>query len=223
MLSQAKVSEKIYLKNPEDTDLGRRILKHSILMIDELGFERFNFKKLSEEINSTEASVYRYFENKHKLLIYLVSWYWNWFEYRLKSSIQNIDSAAEQLKIAIETISKPLKSDEEHVHIDELALHRIVVRESSKAYLTTIVDQENKEGYFLSYKRICGEIAEIVESIDPTYTYPHSLVSALIELCHKQHFFSEHLPSLTDIDPRDDNQLTAFLLHIVNKTLELKE
>ncbi|MDH5608082.1 MAG: TetR/AcrR family transcriptional regulator, partial [Cyclobacteriaceae bacterium] len=41
-------------------------------MIAQIGFERFNFKKLSTTINSTEASVYRYFKNKHQLLDYLI-------------------------------------------------------------------------------------------------------------------------------------------------------
>ena len=55
-----------YLREPESTELGRRIISESIRMIDALGFEQFTFKKLGAEIGSTEASVYRYFENKHK-------------------------------------------------------------------------------------------------------------------------------------------------------------
>ena len=222
MLIQVKVPEKIYLKNPEETELGRKIIEQSIILIDRIGFESFNFKKLSTEINSTEASVYRYFENKHTLLVYLVSWYWNWFEFKLKFNIHNIDSAHERLRLAIETFSKPLEADDNFIHVDEVALHRIVVRESSKVYLTTLVDEDNKEGYFLSYKRICGELAELIEEINPKYPYPNSLVSALIELCHKQHFFAEHLPSLTDIDPKKENELTDFLLDIAYSTLGLR-
>ena len=59
----------------------------TFLNMVEIGFESFTFKKLAAKIESTEASVYRYFENKHKLLIYLVSWYWNWVEYRLDMEI----------------------------------------------------------------------------------------------------------------------------------------
>ena len=55
----------LYLKDPQESDLGRRIIKHSILLLEELGFEQFNFKKLAEAMGSTEASIYRYFENKH--------------------------------------------------------------------------------------------------------------------------------------------------------------
>ena len=78
-----QVNEKIYVKDPETSVLGRNIIKESILLIDEIGFDDFTFKKLGERIGSNESSLYRYFENKHKLLIYLSSWYWSWMEYRL--------------------------------------------------------------------------------------------------------------------------------------------
>ena len=81
----------LYLKEPQDSGLGRNIIKHSILLIDEIGFESFNFKKLAIRIKSTEASIYRYFENKHLLLLYLVSWYWEWVGYLININTMNID------------------------------------------------------------------------------------------------------------------------------------
>jgi AcrR family transcriptional regulator len=71
-----QVNSKTYVKDPETSDLGKKIIKNSILLIDEIGFEEFTFKKLGEKIGSNESSIYRYFENKHKLLVYLSSWYW---------------------------------------------------------------------------------------------------------------------------------------------------
>ncbi|MDZ7650788.1 MAG: TetR/AcrR family transcriptional regulator [Cytophagales bacterium] len=76
-----KLNSHLYLRDPQHTLLGQKIIQQSVEMIDRLGFEQFTFKKLAEEINSTEASVYRYFENKHRLLLYLIGWYWNWIEY----------------------------------------------------------------------------------------------------------------------------------------------
>ena len=76
-----KLNDSLFCKDPQDTDLGRKIIKHGILLIDELGFEAFTFKKLAKGIQSTEASVYRYFENKHLLLLYLTSLYWEWVSY----------------------------------------------------------------------------------------------------------------------------------------------
>ncbi len=41
-----RINEKIYLKDPESSDLGKRIVEESIIMIDDIGFESFTFKKL---------------------------------------------------------------------------------------------------------------------------------------------------------------------------------
>ena len=80
---QIKMNEALYLRNPENSELGKGILKFSIQMINEIGFEAFTFKKLAKEIASTEAGIYRYFENKHRLLVYLTAWYWSWLEYQI--------------------------------------------------------------------------------------------------------------------------------------------
>ena len=82
---QITIAPELYLRNPETTDLGRRIVSTSIEMIEELGFEAFTFKKLGERIGSNESSIYRYFDSKHTLLVYLISWYWSWLEYSLFS------------------------------------------------------------------------------------------------------------------------------------------
>ena len=66
------VDEGLYLKDPNSSDLGMKIIRDSIEMIDAIGFEGFTFKKLAAKIGATEPSVYRYFESKHKLLLYLL-------------------------------------------------------------------------------------------------------------------------------------------------------
>ena len=91
--SKISLNEGLYLKDPQASELGRKIINHSILMIDELGFEQFTFKKLASEIKSTEATIYRYFKNKHILLIYLVSWYWEWVSFLIKKNTQNTSDA----------------------------------------------------------------------------------------------------------------------------------
>ncbi|MBX7095326.1 MAG: TetR/AcrR family transcriptional regulator, partial [Flavobacteriales bacterium] len=95
-----KLSDSHYLKNPEETELGRNIVGHSILMIEEMGIEQFTFKKLAEKIGSTEASVYRYFENKHQLLLYLISWYWTWLNHRIIHYIEGKSNRQERLEVA---------------------------------------------------------------------------------------------------------------------------
>lgn len=209
MIVQIKINEGCFLKDPDTTDLGKKIIEHSILLIDRIGFESFNFKKLALEIDSTEASVYRYFENKHKLLIYLVSWYWNWMEYRLQFAMHNIEDPEARLEIFINGITTPVKVDPNFIHVDEVALHRIVISESSKAYLTKEVDADNREGFFTSYTRFVGLIVEIIKEINPGYPFPAALVSTVIESAHDQQFFSSHLSSLSETTKSRD--LETFL------------
>ena len=208
------------MRDPDVSPLGRNIVRESIQLIDEIGFESFTFKKLAKKINSTEASIYRYFENKHKLLIYLLSWYWNWVEYRLVFATSNIASAEEKLRIAIGILSSQVSEEDPDLsHINEIALHRIVIAESAKAYLTKEVDKDNKEGYFSGFKSLCMRIVVFVKEINPSYAYPASLISTAIEAAHHQKYFSQHLPSLSDTRIDNDGDITDFLSGLVFKTL----
>lgn len=217
MIIQLKVNERVYLKDPESTELGKKIIQESIHLINEIGFECFTFKKLAKSISSTEASVYRYFENKHKLLIYLVSWYWNWMEYKLIFAITNIASPEERLKIAIGKLCQPVAFDDTWMHIDEVALHNIVVAESAKAYLTKEVDTDNKEGFFADYKRLCTIVSNIILEINPNYEYPTALTSTLIETVHEQKYFARHLPTLTELSKSGKGQLTENLIQYLTE------
>jgi AcrR family transcriptional regulator len=89
---KVNISNKIYIKDPETSELGKNIIENSILLINEIGFDNFTFKKLGERIGSNESSIYRYFENKHKLLLYLSSWYWGWLEFKIVLSTNSINS-----------------------------------------------------------------------------------------------------------------------------------
>lgn len=194
-----KLNENMYLKDPQDTDVGRRIIKNSIELIDELGFESFNFKKLAQRISTTEASVYRYFENKHILLIYLVSWYWEWVHYLIDIETLNIEDPKRKLSIAIDNIINASMENPAVNYVNEAILHRIVIAEGSKAYHTKDVDAENKEGMFLSYKNLSLCLADIILEVNPDFPYPRSLASNLFEMANNQIYFADHLPRLTDL------------------------
>ncbi|KAA3440045.1 TetR/AcrR family transcriptional regulator [Rufibacter hautae] len=214
------VEEKVYLKDPESSDKGKMIIEHGIKLMEELGLEAFTFKKLAERTGITEATIYRYFESKHHLLVYLISWYWSWLEYRLVFATSNIASPEERLRVAIRILSGRIENDMDFAHIDEVTLQKIVISESAKAYLTKEVDENNKEGFFLSYKRLNKRIASIILEINPEYQYPASLVSTISESAHQQVFFAKHLPSLTNLDPKQENQLVDFLTELVFKTIK---
>jgi len=196
---QIKLNENLYLRDPQDTKLGRKILEHSILLIDEIGLEDFTFKKLAERIESTEASIYRYFENKHLLLVYLLCWYWEWMRFRVEFYTNNIEDSQQKLRIAIDTIVDTARRNTAVEFINEEVLHRIVISEGIKAYHTKAVDKENKKGFFLTYKALSGAIANIIREINPDFPYPHSLASTMLEMANDHVYFAEHLPRLTDI------------------------
>jgi AcrR family transcriptional regulator len=124
------VPKSVYLKDPESSELGKRIIEHSISLIDEMGFEAFTFKKLGEAIGSNESSIYRYFENKHKLLIYLSSWYWSWIEYHLVIATFSLNDVELKLEKAIEIVAREVKKDNTFTYVDEVALNRIMINEN---------------------------------------------------------------------------------------------
>lgn len=192
------INDKIYVKDPESSDLGKRIIEQSILMIDEMGFESFTFRKLGERIKSNESSIYRYFENKHKLLLYLTSWYWGWLEYKMVFATNGIADRREKLRKAIEILTQTVQQDITFSHIDEVLLSKIVINEYSKSYLTKEVDQENKDGYFIIYKRLVNRLYEMIVALDGDYPYPSSLASTVLEGSLHQYFLKEHFPMLTD-------------------------
>lgn len=213
------IDKGLYLKDPNSSVLGQKILKNSIRMIHSMGFESFTFKKLAGAVGASEPSIYRYFENKHKLLLYLIAWYWNWMDYKIKLGTGNVSSPEERLRISIKLLSQPIEKDENFQHIDEVALYGIVVAESSKVYLIKDVDKINNEGLFLSYKRLVYRAAENIYEINPDYKFPAALMSTVVESSHDQKYFAEHLPALTEISQKTLNNTTEFLTEMVFKTI----
>jgi AcrR family transcriptional regulator len=208
----------LYSKNPNSSELGKKIVSASIELIDELGFEAFTFKKLGQHINSNESSIYRYFESKHMLLLYLICWYWGWVEYKLIFAITNINSSKVKLEEAIKILTEKVTVDNSFSDINEVSLHRIIIAESSKAYHTKEVDAENEKGYFKAYKRIVQRVSDIVTENNPKFEFPHMLISTVIEGAHKQRFFSEHLPSLTDTKKGRD-AIVSFYTDLIFKAI----
>jgi AcrR family transcriptional regulator len=208
-----ELNDKLYLRDPQETDLGRKIIGQSVRLIDEVGFEQFNFKKLAQQIGSTEASLYRYFENKHRLLVYLVSWHWAWLRFQIRFHTHNVADPAGRLRLILSIVTRAHRDVAATTELDEAALYRIVVAEASKTYLTKEVDAVNRDGYYREYKLLAADIVAVVREINPDYPYPHDLVSTLLEAARKQLFFAQHLPSLTDAPSAEaaDNTILFFL------------
>ena len=211
------VNDKLYVKNPETSDLGKKIIEQSILLINEIGFENFTFKKLGEKINSNESSIYRYFESKHKLMLYLSSWYWSWIEYKLVFATNNVEEPMQRLKKAITIVTEKVEDDNSTLHINESILNNIIIQEFTKTLLTKEVDEENKEGFFKVYKRIIHRIVEIITEVNPKYSFAKSLASCIVEGALHQHFLKNHLKTITNCT--ENNSVTDFYIDLVEKTL----
>lgn len=192
------INESIYIRDPLQTSLGKKIIEHAIILIDEIGFEELNFKKLAKSMVSTEASIYRYFENKYKLLSYLVSWYWDFMHFMVLMDIRNVNDPRQKLNQAIHTLVNSLDTTVIPSYIDQQKLHAVVVENATKVYHTKNVDLLNKEGYYINYKKIIKTLSEMILEVDADFQYPIALATNLIEQSLNNEYYIDHLPSLTD-------------------------
>ena len=217
---QIKMNPALYLRDPESSELGRKIISGGIAMIADLGFEDFTFKKLATQIGTTEASVYRYFENKHRLLTYIITWYWTWMEYQVVFHTNNLATAEQKIDTVIRLLIQS-GNDDMLPGIDQAMLHNIAIAEGDKAFLTRHVTADNQAQMFKPYKDLCHRIALIFLEYRKGYPYPHSLASTLLETAHHQAYFKDHLPRLTDFGgQRDMKALMAYLHHLVFSALD---
>lgn len=224
-----RMNGKLFLRDPDHSDLGRRIVRQGGLLIAEIGFEDMTFRKLAERIGTKEASIYRYFENKHRLLVYLVAWYWQWLEYQVVFQLNNLVDPKEKLERILKLML--LKDMEQYSTtgadgMDITALHSIVIHEASKAYLTHHITEDNRQQLFKPYKDLCSRISGVILEYRPDYPYARSRASSIIETAHYQAFFMQHLPSLTDFGAQPDGQsanedrLLSFLRHLLFSSLD---
>jgi AcrR family transcriptional regulator len=219
LLPQIKltINPKLFIKDPESSQLGKEIIKESIHLINTIGFEKFTFKKLGVEINSNESSIYRYFENKHKLLLYLSSLYWGILEYRLVFETNNVLDPVKKLEKAVDVVAGTPQTVETNLRFDLIGLRAIVIAEFTKSYHNKSVDLENKEGFFSEYKRLINRIVEMILAINSNFPYPKTWASNLIDGALHQHFLVEHFPSITDCGKNEPPNL--FFKHQINSLI----
>lgn len=216
-----KVNDHIYLRDPDSSELGKQIVKNAIDLIQELGFEHFTFKKLSLKISTTEATIYRYFENKHRLLLYILNWYWSFMEFLVDFTVQNIQDPKEKLTKIIDLFTQALPESVNLLDYNKYYLNQIVLSESSKVYLIKEVKEINSFQVFKPYKDLCNKIADVMLSLNPTYSFSRSLSSTLIETAHSQQYFSKNLPRLTDVlNDQDEKFVFNFLSQLVFSALK---
>ena len=207
----------IFLKDPERSELGRKIIKEGISLIDKIGFEAFTFKKLGERIQSNESSIYRYFENKHKLLLYISSWYWSWIEFRLIFETANLDDPNHRLTKAIILLTEDTSLEVLEDHIKESTLKQIIMSNFVKTFNTSELDDEN---FTKTYKRVILLIAEIIKEVNPSYSYPENLSCSIVGSLH-QNFLKQNFKAITNYS--ESVSPTDFFLNMVKAILNNPE
>jgi AcrR family transcriptional regulator len=214
---RVEVNSKLFLKDPFSSELGVGIVREGALLIQELGMEHFTFKKLAANIGSTEAAIYRYFENKHKLLLYLSAWYWAWLEHNLVFATANLPDAEERLAMAIRLLVEgPVYRQNDF--LDPEILRGIVINESIKGYLTKEVDEEHASGIFSQVYMFGDRISSIISEINPNYLFPKTLVSTIMESSLLQSFNSKHLPGMIDAGSQTRDRY-LFFYQLVTKAI----
>lgn len=224
ILTDISIPEGLSLKDPLQSKLGRKIISNSIILLDEIGFEAFTFRKLAKKMESNETTLYRYFENKHLLLLYLVVWYWNWVSYLIDYNTKNITNPDHKLDLIIDNFVDATKENPSVDFVNERLLHNIIISESSKAYHTKNIDEENKHGFYTSYKQLIQKVADVILEIDPKFPYPHTFANTLFEMANNEIYFAEHLPRLTDVKVKNEDydEVVTLLKYFKERMLSTK-
>lgn len=87
----------------------------------------------------------------------------------------------------------------------------------TKTLLTKEVDEENKEGFFIVYKRVINRIIEIIQEVNSDYLYAKSLASSIVAGALHQHFLKDHLKTITNC--KENESPTDFYTDLVQKTI----
>ena len=211
------IPEGTFIKDPETSVLGKKIISQGMVLVHEMGFDGFTFKKLGAYIGSNESSIYRYFENKHKFLLYLSSWYWAWIEYNLVMETHSISNPEEKIIQAVWVLTRGVQNDSNYTEVDLVLLQKIMIDEFSKSFLTKSVDQENEQGLFIAYKRVHGRLQAFIKEANPDYLYAANLSNTILSGALQQFYYRDHFPSLTDCS--DQNAPSSYYTNLIKKCL----
>ncbi len=201
---QVKVDEAFFLKDPETSDVGKKMIQQGILLMEEIGIEEFTFKKLSEKIKSPESTIYRYFTNKYQFLAYLCSWYWSWLDYKLAFSLANLNLSSKKIDILFEVLSDKPELINQYKYISGASLLKVVQQEASKILHYHSMDLKHKLAYNKGFKIVCGRIEKVIHEINPSFKNPKALTLVLIEGYYQHQSLLRKNETLTDIKNKEE-------------------
>lgn len=189
------IPQALYLKNPKESRTGNAIIEHAARMIASEGIEHLTFKKLAASCGCTEATVYRYFENKHKLLLYILNIFWIWQEYRMVLNTQNITDPYEKLQHALSVIANPqipVDLGDFGKHILQTAIH-----EGVKIHLSRELADEINNGSLAAYHRLVQRLEDLISSYHSRYAFSAALAVTIIDNALQQLFFIRYFAGMS--------------------------
>ena len=139
-------------------------------------------------------------------------------EYRLVMETNNIPDPKTKLMKGIEILTEKINDDTSTQHINEATLNNIIIFEFTKTFMTKEVDQENREGFFIIYKKVVNRLKYMILEAHPTYPFAKSLASSIVEGSLHQHFLKDHLKTITDCN--DTQSPTHFYQHLLEQILK---
>lgn len=210
-LASTPPARNLYIKDPLSSNLGLKLLEESARMLGEDGFDAFTLKKLAHNLQTTESSVYRYFDNKHRLLVYHINLYWEWLNQEVQEQCyQKGLQGRKALERAFEIMCFPKANNWPKDGISYECMHKILTHQSVKAYFSSYVDIENKDGAHRALKTLVQRLSEWLHEETPDFEFPKSLINTLLASVMMQPFYAEHLPSLTELpSPNPTDTQTA--------------
>jgi AcrR family transcriptional regulator len=213
----------LYIKDPTSSETGRKVIASGAKLILATGLEAYTAKKLATEAGITEATVYKYFANKQRLLQYYFQLYWTWLEQQVKVFTAIETDPEQRLIKAVRVISNIPSVAADPGVISKEDLRELVINEGSKAYYHVMVDEDNAKRIFAPYKSITALLAEMIKAVQPEEKYPLALATTIIEMSHSLKYFAKHLPALTDF-PRETDQakLDDFLIQLLFNSPKIK-
>jgi AcrR family transcriptional regulator len=182
----------------------------------EIGFEAFTFRKLADKAGITEATVYKYFSNKHRLLQYYFDLYWVWMKELGNLEVSKHQDPEQKVQCLLDILCGIWPEKSISPSVEAVELRALLISEGLKSLLNKNVDDDNRLKLFAPYKEYCLFLSEELNSIRPNYHYPRSLATVVIEMSHSMEFYMEHLPSLTELSmARERQQLSLFFYQLI--------
>jgi AcrR family transcriptional regulator len=205
------INPNLFVKNPTDTDLGRKIVGNGLRLLHKTGIEQFNFKKLAVAAKTTEASVYRYFKDKHQFILYFNAWYWRYILFLVEIEIKTEQKPKDQLNSMLSFLYNKQKFKFKSEILDIYLLRELMLSESVRLIYTQNIENITKLNLLSDQIKFLEMIKNIIKEINPKIKYPLALASTIVEGIQMQNHFISHSLPLTDMQTSDSKSYSTYL------------